>query len=127
VFGDERSGLSNAEVLRCHDLSAIPSHPEQPSLNLAQAAVVYLFALREAALAAAPRHAPPRAAAATDADLARLETTLRELLRAGRFVAGPERHAVRDLVSTLRRSTLSRREARLWEAALHRLLGAVRR
>src|SRR5438874_2376229 len=39
VFGDERSGLTAAELNRCHDLSAIPSLPEQPSLNLAQAAL----------------------------------------------------------------------------------------
>lgn len=121
VFGDERSGLTNDELLRCHDLSAIPSDAAQPSLNLAQAVVVYSYALRGAALAAADRPPPPRAAAATDAELARVEEALRALLRAGGFLAGPERHAVRDLTDTLRRARLSRREARLWLAALRRL------
>ena len=121
VFGDERSGLTNEEIRRCHDLSAIPSAPAQPSLNLAQAVVVYAHALRAAALEAAP----PRAAApgATDAELGAVEGALRELLRAGGFLAGPERHAVRDLVATLRRGHLSRREARLWTTALR----AIRR
>ncbi|HTN52460.1 MAG TPA: RNA methyltransferase [Anaeromyxobacter sp.] len=125
VFGDERSGLTNAEVHRCHDLSAIPSGGDQPSLNLAQAAVVYCYELRRAALAAAPAHrrAPPPAA--TDADLARVEDALREALREAGFLAGPERHAVRDLQAALRRARLSRREARLWLAAL-RTLGRAR-
>jgi tRNA/rRNA methyltransferase len=123
VFGDERSGLTNAEVDRCHDLSAIPSAAEQPSLNLAQAVLVYAWELRRA-LGAAPSRAgprPPDGAGATDAELARVEEALRSALRGGGFLAGPERHAVRDLVSTLRRARLSRREARLWLAALRTL------
>lgn len=122
VFGDERSGLSNAEVMRCHDLSSIPAGPAQPSLNLAQAVLLYCWSLREAALSSAGQERTPAAVAATEAELARVEDGLRRVLRAGRFLAGPERHAVRDLATTLRRARLSRREARLWQAALGRLL-----
>jgi tRNA/rRNA methyltransferase len=121
VFGDERSGLTNAEVDRCHDLSAIPSAPAQPSLNLAQAVLVYAWELHRAGLEAAPAPAPRRASGATDAELARVEEALRAALRAGGFLAGPERHAVKDLAATLRRARLSRREARLWLAALRTL------
>jgi tRNA/rRNA methyltransferase len=118
VFGDERGGLTNEELDRCHDLSAIPTHPDQPSVNLAQAVLLYAYELRRAALADEDRPAPPRAAAATDAELARVEAALREALRRGGFLAGPERHAVKDLLATLRRAQLSRREAQLWIAAL---------
>jgi tRNA/rRNA methyltransferase len=120
VFGDERSGLTAAELARCHDLSAIPTAGAQPSMNLAQAVVVYAWELRRAALEAEPR---PRAApaAATDAELAAVEDALRAALRGAGFLAGPERHAVRDLVATLRRGRPSRREARLWLAALRTL------
>jgi tRNA/rRNA methyltransferase len=122
VFGDERSGLTNAEVDRCDDLSAIPSAAAQPSLNLAQAVLVYAWELRRAALAPAPapsaRGAPT---GATDDELLRIDEALRSALRAGGFLAGPERHAVRDLAATLRRARLSRREARLWLAALRTL------
>jgi tRNA/rRNA methyltransferase len=121
VFGDERSGLTNEDVLRCHDLSAIPSDAAQPSLNLAQAVLVYCYALRVAALEGVARPAPPRAATATDEEVAAVEDALRRLLRAGGFLAGPERHAVRDLADTLRRARLSRREARLWVAALRKV------
>jgi TrmH family RNA methyltransferase len=118
VFGDERSGLSNAELDRCHDLSAIPASEAQPSLNLAQAVAVYAWELREAALAAASTPARSAAPGATAAGLSRVEEALRAALRASRFLAGPERHAVRDLQATLRRARLSRREARLWLSAL---------
>ncbi|MBI5067118.1 MAG: RNA methyltransferase [Deltaproteobacteria bacterium] len=121
VFGDERSGLTNAEVERCDALSAIPTAPDQPSLNLAQAVAVYAWEARAARLAAADRPPPPRAAAATDAELLRAEELLRLALRQGGFLAGPERHAVRDLAATLRRAALTRREVRLWIAALARL------
>ena len=122
VFGDERSGLGNADVLRCHDLSAIPAEPAQPSLNLAQAVLLYCWSFREAALSCSGRVPARTAAAAPDAELARVEESLRLVLRAGRFLAGPERHAVRDLADTLRRARLSQREARLWQAALGSLL-----
>jgi len=121
VFGDERSGLTNDEVLRCHDLSAIPADAAQPSLNLAQAVLVYCYELRGAALTQLVRPPAPRATPATDGELSSVEEALRDLLRAGGFLAGPERHAVRDLADTLRRARLSRREARLWLAALRRV------
>ncbi len=123
VFGDERSGLTNAEIDRCHDLSAIPSATAQPSLNLAQAVLVYAWELRRAGLEAATPAGPRARAAtgATDAEVARVEEALRAALRAGGFLAGPERHAVKDLVATLRRARLSAREARLWIAALRTL------
>ena len=121
VFGDERSGLTNAEVDRCHDLSSIPSASEQPSLNLAQAVLVYAWELRRARRDAEPPARRAAAGGATDAELAQVEEALRSALRSGGFLADPERHAVRDLAATLRRARLSRREARLWLAALRTL------
>ncbi len=120
VFGDERSGLTAAEIDRCHDLSAIPTTEAQPSMNLAQAVLVYAWELRRAQLAAGTGSGAGAGAGAgaTDAELARIEEALRGALRAGGFLAGPERHAVRDLVATIRRARPSRREARLWIAAL---------
>jgi tRNA/rRNA methyltransferase len=125
VFGDERSGLTRDEVLRCHDLSAIPVAEAQPSLNLAQAVVVYAYEVRRAALDASPRRAGPAPSGATDAEVARIEEALRDALRAAGFLAGPERHAIRDLVASLRRGHMSHREAGLWAAAL-RTLGRKR-
>jgi len=50
-----------------------------------------------------------------------VESALREALRAGGFLAGPERHAVRDLADVLRRGRPSPRQARLWETAMRAL------
>jgi len=119
VFGDERDGLAAAEVARCDDLSTVPTEEEQPSLNLAQAVAVYSYAVRQAFLEQVP--APPAPRAASDGELRGVEEALRTALRRGGFLAGPERHAVRDLAATLRRARLSRREVRLWTAALRRL------
>lgn len=40
VFGCETNGLSEKDLLECHQRVRIPSHPDQPSLNLAQAVMV---------------------------------------------------------------------------------------
>ncbi|ABF92230.1 MULTISPECIES: RNA methyltransferase [Myxococcus] len=123
VFGDERSGLTNAEVERVHDLSAVPTAPEQPSINLAQAVLLYAYEVRVAMLEAAATPPGPLPAAATDAELAQVESTLESVLTTGGFLvdAQPGRTAVRDLFAPLRRSRLTRKEARLWLAALHSL------
>jgi tRNA/rRNA methyltransferase len=116
VFGEERSGLTAAELDRCHARSAVPTGAAQPSLNLAQAVLLYAYEARRAALEPPAPRAERRAA--SDGELAGLEGALRELLRAGRFLAGPERHAVRDLAEVLRRGRPTPKEARLWVAAL---------
>jgi tRNA/rRNA methyltransferase/tRNA (cytidine32/uridine32-2'-O)-methyltransferase len=131
VFGDERNGMTNAELLRCNALSAAPTSTQQPSINLAQAVLLYAYELRLAFLstvaidrttAATHREAnAPKPIAATDADLRQLESLLRTVLERSRFLVDPERHAIRDLLAPLQRGALSRKEAQLWQAALHSL------
>ena len=43
VFGTERSGLTNDDILRCQLCCAIPTDPSFPSLNLAQAVQVTAY------------------------------------------------------------------------------------
>jgi len=43
VFGTERSGLSNADLMRCQLSCAIPANPEFASLNLAQSVQVAAY------------------------------------------------------------------------------------
>ncbi|MBX2864525.1 MAG: RNA methyltransferase [Leptolyngbyaceae cyanobacterium MAG.088] len=45
VFGGERSGLKSADIEACDVLTNVPQHQLQPSLNLAQAVMVYSFVL----------------------------------------------------------------------------------
>ena len=53
VFGREESGLSNAELDLCQIVSAVPMRRPYPSLNLAQAVMVYTHALSPLLLAVA--------------------------------------------------------------------------
>lgn len=57
LFGTERTGLTNDEVGICRFLSTVDTAPEQPSLNLAQAVMLYSWEIRQALV---------RAGAATD-------------------------------------------------------------
>jgi tRNA/rRNA methyltransferase len=45
VFGRETFGLTNEELDLAHLIGSIPTAPEQPSLNLAQAVVVFAYEL----------------------------------------------------------------------------------
>lgn len=49
VFGRESSGLTNEELARCSALSTIPAATQVPSLNVAQAVMVYAYELYQAA------------------------------------------------------------------------------
>lgn len=51
VFGNEESGLSNDEVLRCQRIVSIPADDAYGSLNVAAAVQVMTYELRMAALA----------------------------------------------------------------------------
>lgn len=126
VFGDERSGMTNEEVDRCHDLSAIPTDDAQPSVNLAQSVLLYAWELRMASLAALERSPAPRAAAATDEQLSRLHEALKVLLANGGFLQDEGRPAVKQLMAPLIRSRLTKAEAQLWMAAVKSLTKGLR-
>ncbi|APG04493.1 RNA methyltransferase [Luteibacter rhizovicinus DSM 16549] len=51
VFGNERTGLENDELSRCHAMIRIPSVDDFSSLNLSQAVQVVAYELRSALLA----------------------------------------------------------------------------
>jgi tRNA/rRNA methyltransferase len=46
VFGPESTGLSNAEVARCHYVLHVPADESYPALNLGQAVAICLYELR---------------------------------------------------------------------------------
>ncbi len=59
VFGPESTGLRKDELDRCHVLVHIPTHPAQPSLNLAQAVLIVSYELWMAGLAPEADPGPP--------------------------------------------------------------------
>lgn len=60
VFGTERTGLLIGEMALCQELISIPADPVYSSLNLAQAAQIISFSLRQQVMLAQPQ---PRAEA----------------------------------------------------------------
>ena len=101
MFGPEPSGLTDAEVSRCHHLVHIPVDDLASCLNLAQAVAICLYELRRAWL----RTRTP--AAATDSPATfeaqeRMFASLRAALEELHFIYGQSAdslwHAVRHLV-----------------------------
>lgn len=108
VFGPEPSGLSNADVLRCHHLVHIPGDEAHPALNLAQAVAICLYELRCAWLANAAPPVPAAVAPYEDQErmFALLEDGLRQVgyLRGGRAAA--LMHGIRHLITRARPSPM---------------------
>jgi TrmH family RNA methyltransferase len=122
VFGDERHGLTNDDVKLCHALSTISTSPEQPSLNLAQSVVVYGHAWYSSTRPAV--HFAP-AQVATDAALQVLGRNLKTALQSATFLDDTRDDAFQALMSSLIRARLTKREANLWTAAMHRVAQAL--
>lgn len=117
VLGGEKRGLSDDELARCHDVVVIPTPGPQPSMNLAQAAVVLFYLCS--------RQSPPAPAPIPGAPLqlvARLEQRLGEVLTTSEFL-NPQApgHVLRELTRALVRGALTQREAELWLAACEHL------
>jgi tRNA/rRNA methyltransferase len=104
VCGPESSGLSNAEVSRCHYLIHVPTDPLYPVLNLAQAVAICTYELRRCWLrqSAAPTLLPPMELPAPFADQERAFEHLRQALEDVHFLwnekADSLMHALRHLI-----------------------------
>ena len=108
VFGPEPSGLSNAEVARCHGLIRIPTDRRYPSLNLSHAVAICLYELRRQWTLAGAAGARPSQQVAPYADQERMFESLRDALGRVHFLWGPKTdslmHAVRHLIARARPS-----------------------
>ena len=118
VLGGEKRGLSDEELARCHDVLVIPTDAAQPSMNLSHAAAVLLYLCsRQGRVDAAfePDGAPL-------ALVQRLEATMRQLLLDADFL-NPQapQHVLGELIRSLVRNGLTRREAQLWLSAFEQV------
>ncbi len=84
VFGNETSGLSNAEVQRCQRTVFIPANPEYTSLNLGSAVQLLCYELRLAAFDGRPpivsKAIPFASPVATNDDIERLYAHLERVM-----------------------------------------------
>jgi tRNA/rRNA methyltransferase len=103
VFGPEPSGLTNAEVARCHGLIRILTDPACPSLNLSHAVAICLYELRRLWLNARGVAVRTTQKIAPFADQERMFESLRCALEAVHFIWGTKSdslmNAVRHLIA----------------------------
>jgi tRNA/rRNA methyltransferase len=123
VFGCESKGLSERQLLSCHRRVSIPSHSNQPSLNLAQAVLVAGYEILTTTVSPL---SPPREL--EDAgEVERALRSLREAMLEISFlpVENPEARFAewRELFG---RAGLSPREVKLVLGLARRLKGAIR-
>jgi tRNA/rRNA methyltransferase len=114
VFGTERTGLTNRDVLRCHVSCEIPADELLGSLNLAQAVQVAAYEMR-CALASGPgEHAPGLPGGAPVEMIERLFEALEQALTAIGF-HDPQvpKHSMARLRSLFARAGLTVSEAEL--------------
>jgi TrmH family RNA methyltransferase len=120
VFGREDTGLTNEQLDRCDRIWTVPTDPERPSLNLAQAALLVCYELwlagpgGEKPLPRPRRDAPP----ALSAHLVDVFEDIDRLLQAINFYRGgknPEA-VMRTLRAVIRRAGVDEREANLIRA-----------
>lgn len=122
LFGNERVGLSNDELQRCHAAVHIPSDPAYGSLNLAAAVQVLAYELRLAALAGAapiPARTGPGERSATAGELEGLFGHLERALAAIDFFKGRSPATImRRLRRLYFRADLSEREVMILRGIL---------
>ncbi len=124
LFGREHSGLSNAELDRCHALLHIPTDPAYPSLNLAAAVQVvsYELHLAHADSAGGTTGGPlPAPAAAMEAFYRHLEATLVEI---GFLDPDNPKQAMRRLRRLFNRAAPDEQELNLLRGILSAAQGA---
>ncbi|MCL4532330.1 MAG: tRNA (cytosine(32)/uridine(32)-2'-O)-methyltransferase TrmJ, partial [Actinobacteria bacterium] len=111
VFGREDSGLTNAELQRCHAHVHIPTNPDFSSLNLAAAVQVLAYECRLAWLAGeeAPAEEPGQALATHE----ELEHYFAHLERTLVAIGFHDPAMPRQLMARLRRFTLRARPERM--------------
>jgi tRNA/rRNA methyltransferase len=127
VLGQERRGLSDAELELCQAVCSIPTAPAYDSMNLAQAAAVLVWEVASAARGATPASVPAAAEPARHETLEALWDRARALLAAAGYLnpQNPEL-VLGELRRLLARAEPSQREAELCVAAVRALERVLR-
>jgi tRNA/rRNA methyltransferase len=126
VFGNERRGLSDAELDCCSLVVNIPTSPAKSSINLAQSVMLVSHACYVASLKPPqPTERPPAAPAGL---LEALWTKTREVLLEADFLNRQNPDAIlSELKRMIERSSPSKREAEILLTAFKHLDRAIRR
>jgi tRNA/rRNA methyltransferase len=126
LFGEERRGLSDAELSLCQAVCTVPTATAYDSMNLAQAVAVVAYEVSLAGRAGAPA-GPPRAEPARHATVEALWERLREVLaRVGYLNPENPDHILDEWRRILARAEPTQREVELLAAAARALERALR-
>jgi tRNA/rRNA methyltransferase len=128
VFGQERRGLSDAELELCQAVCGIPTAPAYDSMNLAQAVAVIAWEVSSAAAALEPADPAERPEPARHETFEALWDRARALLSAAGYLnpQNPEQ-VLAELRRLLARAEPTQREAELCVAAVRALERKLRR
>lgn len=122
LFGQERTGLLNTELDRCHFLVTIPSDKEFPSLNLACAVQILAYEIYRAILAdttASPTEAREEGKPVGHEDMQRFYVHLESVLRQiGFLVPENPRYLMRRLMRLFNRAGLDHNELNILRGIL---------
>ena len=119
VFGEERRGLSDAELELCQAVCTIPTSPAYDSMNLAQAVAVIAYEIAAAGTVAPPPEETGAGEPARHATVEALWERARAVLGAAGYLnpQNPE-HILADFRRLLSRAEPGQREVELLVAAL---------
>jgi tRNA/rRNA methyltransferase len=130
LFGSEKFGLSNEDLVHCHWLLHIPTRDEHRSMNLGQAVAVCLYELaRDAAVSSAVEAlVSEQETPAAAGELQRMAEVLLEALRlSGYEIPGAAGATERKVRRLLRRLNLQRTDTDLWLGMFRQILWKLRR
>jgi TrmH family RNA methyltransferase len=123
VFGNERTGLTEAELGLCSLAAHIPSSEVFPSLNLSQAVQIACYELRRQALGEKDGSAVPVSRAEADESVTRIAEHLREI---GFFKIARDRDLSAFLRDTAERAAYTTSELRYFESIFRKAAGMLR-
>lgn len=130
LFGRERTGLINDQIVLANAKITIPLNPEFASLNLAQAVLLIGYEWYQAKDQTPPRqlHTGSSRPATREEYLNFWKRLEEELDASGFFVAEEMRPIMtRSLQNTLQRAEMTEQEIRTWHGVLSALLGIPKR
>jgi TrmH family RNA methyltransferase len=123
VFGSEKLGLSTGQVRLCGAVIAIPTAPDAPSMNLAQAVAVILYLVtREWRPAPSPSAGEPSTTKERMALFGRMEEVLE---KSGYFKTRGGAQTMADIEDIFNRASMTHRDVKLLFGMFRRIGAAV--
>ncbi|NTU42333.1 MAG: RNA methyltransferase [Nitrospirales bacterium] len=126
LFGREDRGLTNEEAAACSFMITIPSAPEHPSFNLAQAVLIIAYELSSSDY---PIAFPPQII--SHGEFSQLFERLRRIIKSAGYEAKGIRDSEDEIMSDLRRiisrAGITEREARMLHGVISQMEEGLKR